>query len=145
MKKIITTLIILSLIGVAISTYSFLHNKGFVSGEICVIGESLDCDVVNQGPYSKLFGIPVSLIGIIGYAFLFVGSVMKRNDQKDEGLTRFLLLASLGGLLFSFYLSGIEAFILQTWCLVCLISQLVILLITILAGKVYLLEKKSEK
>ena len=70
---------------------------------------------------------------------------MKYNDKKDKGLTGFLLLASLGGLLFSFYLSGIEAFVLKTWCLVCVTSQLLILLITILAGKVYLLEKKPEK
>ena len=132
-KRIVTALFILSLIGFGISMYSLLHNQGFASGEFCTIGETLDCDVVNKGPYSVIMGIPVSLIGVIGYLFLAVAAGMKLKNPTDKSLTAFLTLASIGGFLFALYLSGIEAFILETWCLLCLTSQATISVMTILS------------
>ena len=130
-KQIISTLFVLSLLGLGVSIYSLLHNQGFASGEFCTIGEELNCDVVNKGPYSIMFGIPVSLVGVIGYLFLAVAAAMKLKNPQDKSLTKFLTLASIGGFLFALYLSGIEAFILETWCLLCLVSQATILTIAI--------------
>jgi len=127
-RRILTTIMLLALAGIAVSLYSFLHNQGFASGEFCSIGETLNCDVVNKGPYSKIYGIPVSLIGVAGYLFLGLGAFLKLRQPKDKGLTLFLVLASLAGFAFSLYLTGIEAFVLETWCLLCLTSQLIILL-----------------
>ncbi len=130
-KRIITIICCLAILGLGVSVYSLLHNQGFASGEFCTIGEKLNCDVVNKGPYSTIGVIPVSLIGVIGYLFLAAAAGMKLKNPKDKGLTRFLSLASTGGFLFALYLSGIEAFILETWCLLCLTSQVTILLIAI--------------
>ena len=132
-KQIITTLFVLAVLGFGISIYSLLHNQGFASGEFCTIGDTLNCDVVNKGPYSIMFGIPVSLIGVIGYLFLAVAAGMKLKNPTDKSLTRFLTFASIGGFLFALYLSGIEAFILETWCLLCLTSQAIILVMAILS------------
>lgn len=132
-KRIMIALLTLSILGLGVSIYSLLHNQGFASGEFCTIGEKLNCDVVNKGPYSIMLGIPVSLIGVIGYFFLAVASGLKLKDPTDKSLTKFLTLASVGGFLFALYLSGIEAFILETWCLLCLTSQATILLIAILS------------
>ncbi len=127
-------MMLLSLIGVAISLYSFLHNQGFASGEFCKINESFDCDVVNKGPYSTIVGVPVSIIGVIGYAFIALGAFLKWHRPNDRPLNLFLLLATIGGFLFSLYLSGLEAFVLDAWCLVCLTSQVDIILLMILAA-----------
>jgi uncharacterized membrane protein len=48
------------------------------------------------------------------------------------------LLASFSGLLFSLYLSSLEAFILHAWCVLCLSSQLLILAIFILCGFLFM-------
>ena len=43
----------------------------------CSINDIWDCGAVNRGPYSVIFGVPVALIGIIGYIFLFVVEGLK--------------------------------------------------------------------
>lgn len=140
-KKIAITLLTLSFLGLGVSVYSLLHNQGFASGEFCTIGEELNCDVVNKGPYSVIMGVPVSLIGVIGYLFLAVAAGMKLKNPADKSLTRFLTLASIGGFLFALYLSGIEAFILETWCLLCLTSQATIFVMAILSLLLLVKEK----
>jgi uncharacterized membrane protein len=61
-----------------------------------------------------LEGIPVALIGIIGYlAILWLGLARQKLV---------VLLASLTGLAFSLYLTHIERDVLGTWCLYCVIS-----------------------
>jgi vitamin-K-epoxide reductase (warfarin-sensitive) len=91
----------------------------------CSINDIWDCGAVNRGPYSVIFGVPVALIGIIGYIFLFV----------VEGLKywRLMAVASIGALGFSLYLTHIEASVLQTWCQYCVGSLITISLITLLA------------
>jgi len=63
------------------------------------------------------------------YGMMFLASLLQLREPEDRGLRLFLLLASFGGLGFSLYLTSIEAFILHTWCVLCLTSQATILLI----------------
>lgn len=136
-RDIIKWIILLAMIGMGVSLYSFLHNQGFAEGEFCNINDTFNCDVVNKGPYSDVFGVPVSLIGVIGYGFIALGGFLKWRKLEDRSLTRFLLIATIGGFLFSLYLSSIEAFVLDTWCLVCLTSQVLIILLMIAAATLY--------
>ncbi|TAK03776.1 hypothetical protein EPO34_01265 [Patescibacteria group bacterium] len=131
-KHVLHLVMLLSAIGLSISTYAFLHNRGFSSGSFCTIGDTFNCDVVNKGPYSVLFGIPVAGIGVLGYLFLLAAAALKRRDMQDKNLTRILLAAAAGGTAFALYLSGIEAFVLKSWCLLCVTSQVSILTILIL-------------
>ncbi len=142
-KRIVQTIFALALIGLGISTYSFFHNQGFAPGSFCTLGETFNCDVVNKGPFSTLMGIPVSLIGIIGYGFIVLASLLKQKNPSDHSLTIFLCLSTIGGMIFSLYLTSLEAFILRAWCLLCLTSQIVIAAACILVILLYLREKKS--
>jgi len=135
----------LSGVGTLISVYSFLHKEGFTSGALCNLNETFNCDIVNQGIYSDFFGIPVALIGIIGYAFLFLAIVMKMRTPDDRSLTKFILTASVGGFLFALYLSGLEAFVLRAWCIVCLTSQAIITTTAVLACLNYRKEKLYDR
>lgn len=137
-KQLSSIIFLLSFIGVSISVYAVAHFYGAVSGSWCNISAVLNCDLVNKSAYAKLGGIPVSLIGLIGYLFLATGAFLKYREQNiDRGLTHFLLIASILGFLFSLYLTGIEAFILHTFCFTCLISQFTILLIAIFSACLY--------
>ncbi len=127
MKKPSTWMIIFSTIGLLLSMYAFLHNRGFVSGSICTINATINCDIVNKGPFSDFFGVPVALIGLIGYLFLLIGSVLKRKTPDDHLLTLFVLAIAAFGFGFSLYLTSIEATILHAWCLICVTSQLMML------------------
>lgn len=123
MKKLTTWMIAFAIVGTALSAYAFLHNRGFTSGALCNINDTLNCDIVNKGPFSDFFGIPVALIGLFGYGLLLAGSVLKRFSPSDRSLTIFLLVLASGGFGFSLYLTSVEAMILHAWCLICVTSQ----------------------
>jgi vitamin-K-epoxide reductase (warfarin-sensitive) len=101
----------------------------------CSINDKWDCGIVNHSPYAVFGGVPVALIGICGYSLL--GGLA----WKKAWLALFPTAAA--GLVFSLYLTRIEANILQVWCLYCVISQTVIFLITVLALVALLLGRKK--
>lgn len=118
-----TWLLFLSIIGVAVSAYALSHYLGVASGTLCNWSDTLNCDLVNKSAYAEFGGIPVSLIGILGYAFLGAGALLKMKEKTiDLALTRVLIVAAYGALAFSLYLTGIEAFILHAYCPTCLLS-----------------------
>lgn len=114
----------LALVGVylAVRALQIHYSTGLTP---CSINDVWDCGVVNRGPYSVIFGVPVALIGILGYSFLFVMEALKK--------WRIMAAASVVALGFSLYLTHIEASILQTWCEYCVGSLITISLITLLA------------
>src|SRR3990167_2160716 len=101
--RISTAILIISLLGAAVAAYSFLSNQGFASSAFCTINETFDCDVVNKGAYSRVFGIPVSAIGIVGYLVIAGTILLRRAFPNDRGMDHFLLASATGGLLFSLY------------------------------------------
>lgn len=133
------------IIGLAAAGYSLANHYNAASGEFCTINETFDCDVVNRGPYSEMFGVPVALLGILGYIFLLAAAVMKWKWREDRILTGLLVLASAGGFAFSAYLSAIEAFVLNTWCLLCLTSQASIFIILIASLLIALREWRKRR
>ena len=87
----------------------------------CSINEKWDCGVVNHSPYAVIEGIPVALIGILGYlAIAWLGLARQKL---------LVMLASAAGLAFSLYLTHIERDVLGVWCLYCVISLGIIVLI----------------
>jgi vitamin-K-epoxide reductase (warfarin-sensitive) len=94
--------------------------------EPCDINSHWDCGIVNHSRYAEVAHVPVAAIGIAGYLALAVLALMKRR-----GL---VLAAAVPGLAFALYLSSIEAYRLEVWCLYCVISQGMIGLIAVLAG-----------
>ncbi len=58
------TLIVLTLLGLALASYlTYVHYAGIKPP--CTAGES--CIKVQTSSYSKLAGVPVALMGLIGY------------------------------------------------------------------------------
>ena len=143
-RRLAIVIMILALIGVGISSYLFAHHGTDMSEAACEINATFSCQTVDQSAYSEIYGIPVSLLGIIGYGLLVLAALMKFLDKAgDRGLDWFLLLISAGGLAFALYLSAIEAFILNTWCLYCLAQQIDIILIFILALVLFFKERRD--
>ena len=130
-------IIAVSCIGLLIAVYSLAHHYSFTSGEFCTLGQKLNCDIVNRGPYSELFGIPVALLGIIGYLFFIASTVMVARQPEDQLLRLFQIAILAAGFLFSLYLTGVETFILHVWCLLCLTSQTVTLIALVCALLAY--------
>jgi vitamin-K-epoxide reductase (warfarin-sensitive) len=130
-NRIVFTLIaVLSLSGMIVSGISLQRHYAKSATQFCEIGEKFNCDIVNRSEYSTFGGIPVAGVGVAGYAVLLALATLYRN--RSETPIR-LLVAAMAGLAFALYLTYIEAYVLTTWCILCLTSLLLIVLITILA------------
>jgi vitamin-K-epoxide reductase (warfarin-sensitive) len=86
--------------------------------EPCSINAHWDCGVVNHSPFAMMGHIPVAAIGIAGYLVLAGLALLRRPFL--------LLLAVFAGFCFALRLTFIEEYVLEVWCLYCVISQTII-------------------
>lgn len=117
-------ILILALAGAAVATLA-LRVHYDTGTEPCSINEKWDCGIVNHSSYAEVAHVPVAAVGIVGYLVIAGLGLMRRHIL--------LSVASVVGLGFALYLSGIEKNVLQVWCLYCVISQGIIALITLLS------------
>ncbi len=129
--RILSAIALLAVAGAAVSSVSLYHHYNTSPSSFCDFGATFNCDMVNRSIYSAVFGIPVALIGILGYGVLLVLAALYR--AKIE-VSLMLLVVSLAGLGFALYLTYIEAFVLVVWCILCLSSLALIAAITVLSS-----------
>lgn len=122
---------VLSLAGMIVSGISLQRHYAKSATSYCDFGERFNCDIVNRSEYSSVMGIPVAGIGVLGYGLLLVFSTLQR--ARPETPTR-LVLAAAVGLVFALYLTYIEGYVLETWCVLCLSSLALITAITLAAA-----------
>lgn len=118
----------LALAGVVISAVSLQRHYANSSSDFCDFSQQFNCDIVNRSEYSEIAGIPVAGIGVAGYAALFVLSTFWKSRPQTPLR---LLIAALAGLAFALYLTYVEAYVLTTWCILCVGSLVVICLIAL--------------
>lgn len=111
--------------GIALSAASLYSHYSTAATEYCDLNQVFNCDLVNRSKFSELFGIPVALIGLIGY-ILLLGITFKKSSALE--FLRFFM--SFAGLMFACYLAYVEEHILRTWCLLCIGSLIAIAGIT---------------
>jgi len=126
-RRVFIAIAVLALAGIAVSSVSLHHHYGTSQTNYCDFGESFNCDIVNRSIYSTVLGVPDALIGILGYTGLLALATVYRSKAETPAM---LLTASVAGLSFALYLTYIEAFVLATWCILCLSSLTLIVLIT---------------
>jgi vitamin-K-epoxide reductase (warfarin-sensitive) len=121
---------VLSIAGVIVSAVSLQRHYAKSATNFCDFSQKFSCDIVNRSEYSEIMGIPVAGLGVAGYAALLVLSTFWRS--RAETPTR-ILIAALVGLAFALYLTYIEAYVLTTWCILCVGSLVIISLIALLS------------
>jgi vitamin-K-epoxide reductase (warfarin-sensitive) len=131
LRAMMLAIALFAVAGIAVSSVSLYHHYGTSETSFCNFGADFNCDVVNRSVYSSIGGIPVALIGILGYAALLALATVYRRKAETPVM---LLLASLCGLGFALYLTYIEKFVLAVWCVLCLSSLGIILAIMTLSS-----------
>jgi uncharacterized membrane protein len=123
---------VLALAGLFVSLYLWLHKLGVIGVLQCGTG---GCDTVQASPYADFLGLPVALYGVVGYAVLFVVSllaVQQRDATRRRPDTLLAVLASLG-FLFTLYLTALELFVIHAICRYCIGSAAIITVIAALS------------
>lgn len=111
-----TTLIVIAAIGLCLAGYlTYLHYSGTTPP--CSI-KGNPCSQVQKSRYSELVGVPVALIGLIGYIAI-LGSLLAPEGERARFVTTAL---TIGGFGFSAYLTYRELFTLHKICEWCVSS-----------------------
>lgn len=124
---------VLSVLGVAVSAISLQRHYAKSQSKFCDVAVQFNCDIVNRSEFSSFFGIPVAGIGVAGYGIVLALATIYRSRHWVPNI---LLAGALAGLVFALYLTYVEGFVLDTWCILCLGSLAIIASISILAGVV---------
>jgi uncharacterized membrane protein len=117
---------LLSLAGLFISTYLYLYKLGRIGSLACGTG---GCETVQLSPWSRIAGVEVALIGVLGYAGLLVLSLAALQPGLAVRRWPAALLAGLSGIgvLFTAYLTYLELFVIHAICWWCVASGFIIL------------------
>jgi uncharacterized membrane protein len=134
-RRLCLVIAILAILGIVVSSVSLTHHYRKSKTSFCDFGESFNCDIVNRSEYSTIAGVPVALIGILGYLALLAFATFYRDKAETPGI---LVVGSLGGLGFALYLSYVEKYVLFAWCILCLSSLALIFTITVLSILLFL-------
>ena len=125
-------LAVLALFGVLISIYMLLYHVGMIGSIVCGTG---GCETVQNSPWSSFLGIPVPLIGLLGYAALLATALLGLQPRMlaDRRVALILLAGALIAFAFSAYLTWLEAFVIHAWCRWCIASAVLTLLLVLAA------------
>jgi uncharacterized membrane protein len=126
------TLIVLAVLGLGWATYlTYVHYSG--AAPVCSL-KGDPCAAVQKSRYSELAGVPVALIGAIGY-LVILGSLLASDDERFRFITAAL---TLGGFGFSMYLTYREVFTLHKICEDCVASAVIMTILMCLSVWRYL-------
>jgi vitamin-K-epoxide reductase (warfarin-sensitive) len=136
-RWIIALLAVLGIVAASLALREHYRNPNDVAP--CNINDKWDCGAVNKSPQAVIAGVPVAVIGIVGYLLLAILALARAR--------MLLMIAALIGLGFSLYLTHIEADVLQIWCIYCVASLSIISSISLLSVIMVLLglRKKAQE
>jgi len=130
-KRLSQLAIILTIIGLLVSIYMTIYK--LTSNDSMCIGSG-DCKTVNASRYAEVYGIPVAVLGVVGYSAILAVLFLERKPgffQQNGSLLFFGL--SLTGFLFSLYLIFVEIALIKAYCPFCITSQTAMTLIFIIS------------
>ena len=130
-RRLMIAMAAVALAGAAVSSVSLYDHFSKSKTSFCDLSESFNCDLVNRSPYSTVLGVPVALIGILGYLLILALATVYREKAETPVM---LLAVSAAGLGFALYLTYIEGRVLGVWCILCLTSLTLIFASAVLSA-----------
>ncbi len=123
---------VLSLLGLFVSLYLSMYKWGMMGAIQCSIG---GCQTVQNSPWSVFLGQPVAVWGLGAYITLLALAIVGLQPRFMN--ERWVALAIFGisavGVLFSGWLTYLEAAVIHAWCQWCVVSAILITLIFFLS------------
>jgi uncharacterized membrane protein len=134
--------LVLALAGAGLAGYLAVEN---LQGEAGVCTLVHGCDTVQNSRYGKIFGVPVSVPGFALYVALAAGAAvwLAGRTPAREWATLGGFAGALGGFAFSMYLTAIEAFVLEAWCIYCIVSAALMTALAVVWTLVLTLQRRA--
>ena len=119
---------VLAVAGLVVAVYLSVSD---LAGETAICIEGGGCEAVTQSAWGELFGAPVALLGAAAYALIVVVVVAElfwRDRVFPDSMLAMLLLTAAGAT-FSIYLTIVSATQINNFCIWCISSLLILLLL----------------
>lgn len=124
--------LISSALGALLSVYLLVHHTRVKNGiqegrSFCSLGAYADCDVVAGSSYSEILGVPVAAIGGVFFFLLFALSVLAApRDPNFQRWQKWAARVAAAGVLFDVVLFTLQTVAIKTFCIVCLMTYVVL-------------------
>ena len=116
----------LAVAGIGVATYlTYIHYADVKA--FCVAGGG-GCEKVQTSSYSELLGIPVAVLGLVGYVLILASLRVPGEAGRMAGA-----VLALGGFGFSAYLTYRELFTIHAICQWCIVSDGLMLVAAVVA------------
>jgi uncharacterized membrane protein len=131
-KKLYWISIGLASLGALVSIYMTIY-KLTNNNRMCL--GSGDCSTVNASPYSAIYGIPVAVFGVLGYAAILGILILEKRAGKffKQNATLGVFGLSVTGFAFTLYLVYLEIFVIAALCPFCITSQITMTILFIIS------------
>ncbi len=125
--------LILSFAGTLVSAYLAYVD---LSHARALCDSPFDCAAVQASRFAYIRGVPVALLGLLAYLAVFVLELLRPRLQTLLARSAELLIFAIAfaGMLYSFYLTYLEFFVIHALCVYCLSSAIIITLLALYTG-----------
>jgi len=131
-RAYIIGILVLAFCGLADSVYILQHEISSTP-LICDINNLSGCNAVVSSSYSYLLGIPLAAYGAFFYGVIFFLAALELV-AFNQLVRRLIQGVSLMGVIASLYFTLIQIFVIDAFCIYCLVSAAISLFIAICAG-----------
>ena len=132
---------VVALLGLFLGTYLTLYKFGYIGRLACGVGS---CERVQTSKWSMFLGVPVATWGLGYYVAVFAVAIagIQPRFAESRGVTLTLVLLTGWGVLFTGWLTSLEAWVIHAWCEWCLGSAALVVLLFLLALWDWLAEQR---
>lgn len=125
-RRLRIAIAVLAVIGIGVATYlTYVHYA-----KLKIACTNTGCTTVQSSVYAKLAGIPVPVLGLVGYVSILASILVLRGEVSR--IVSFGL--ALTGFLFSLYLTYREIFTIKAICEWCVSSAVLMTLLAVITA-----------
>ncbi len=124
-------MLVFAFIGMAIASYDVI---GIYNNWLLWCPPPIDgCNTVAYSPDGRIFGVPIGVYGLIFYLIMFAFATLLAFGSSSRRLRLVVLLYAVIGVLFSIYFFYLDIAFIRAFCIYCLISAILTVLLLIYA------------
>ncbi|MGA3208617.1 MAG: vitamin K epoxide reductase family protein [Syntrophales bacterium] len=124
-------MLVFAVIGTAIASYDVyaIYNNQLLWCPPPIDG----CNIVAYSPYGRIYGVPLGALGLIFYLIMFALASLLAFGSSSRRLRLVVLLYTVIGVLFSMSFMYLDFAFIRAFCIYCLISAILTVLLLIYA------------
>lgn len=138
---------LLAVPGLLLAYYLWMYHEGQILSA-CTVDNFFDCGRVSgpSAPYATIGPFSVALLGLLGYAAIFLTVWLSDFiDLVDEHLPELLISLTGIALLFTIYLKSLEIFVIGAICQYCLYSAILVVILFALSVSYLVSVRRANK